>query len=159
MKKIIAILILSFLPLSLSTAKDQSSIDIEAEINCLAANIYHEARGESLKGKLAVGLVTMNRTKHQDYPSTVCGVVFQKANFLCQFSWACKSSAKLLHKDITKEIRELAEKIYFGEVKDITKGATHFHSIDVNPRWSAFKTRTLKVGRHIFYRKPENDTT
>ena len=79
MKKIIAILILFFLSLSLSTAKDQSSIDIEAEINCLAANIHHEARGESLKGKLAVGLVTMNRTKHKDYPSTVCGVVFQKA--------------------------------------------------------------------------------
>ena len=65
----------------------------------------------------------------------------------------------LLEANMTKkEIRELAEKIYFGEVKDITKGATHFHSIDVNPRWSAFKTRTLKVGRHIFYRKPENDT-
>ena len=28
---------------------------------CLALNIYHEARGEPLKGQIAVASVTMNR--------------------------------------------------------------------------------------------------
>jgi hypothetical protein len=31
------------------------------EVNCLALNIYHEARNQPFKGKLAVAQVTINR--------------------------------------------------------------------------------------------------
>ena len=47
------------------------------EAVCLAKNIYFEARGESLAGKLAVAKVTLNRTKHEDFPDSVCKVVYQ----------------------------------------------------------------------------------
>ena len=50
---------------------------IQDELDCLAKNIYFEARGESLTGKIAVANVTMNRVEHHKYPSTVCGVVTQ----------------------------------------------------------------------------------
>ena len=53
------------------------------ELGCLAMNIYHEARGEPVKGKLAVAAVTMNRVKAKYYPDTVCEVVWQRK----QFSW------------------------------------------------------------------------
>ena len=51
-------------------------IDIN-QMHCLATNIYHEARGESIKGKSAVAHVTMNRVTSNRYPNTVCEVVYQ----------------------------------------------------------------------------------
>ena len=47
------------------------------EVNCLALNIYHEARNQPFMGKLAVGFVTLNRVKSKEFPNTVCGVVKQ----------------------------------------------------------------------------------
>jgi hypothetical protein len=40
------------------------------EINCLALNIYWEARSEPKKGQIAVAQVTVNRVNHPKYPNT-----------------------------------------------------------------------------------------
>jgi len=48
------------------------------EIQCLATNIYHEARGEPLPGKYAVAIVTLNRVKSADHPNDVCRVVYHQ---------------------------------------------------------------------------------
>ena len=53
---------------------DQTDLD---QTYCMAQNIYYEARGESLKGKQAVGNVVLNRVAHPKYPDTVCGVVYE----------------------------------------------------------------------------------
>ena len=37
------------------------------EIECLAQNIYHEARSESTAGRMAVALVTLNRVKDERF--------------------------------------------------------------------------------------------
>ena len=37
----------------------------EKELQCLAMNIYHEARGESLAGQVAVADVVLNRVDDQ----------------------------------------------------------------------------------------------
>ncbi len=50
----------------------------ERERTCLAQNIYREARHEPREGKIAVGLVTLSRTKARGYPRTICGVVWQR---------------------------------------------------------------------------------
>jgi N-acetylmuramoyl-L-alanine amidase len=43
--------------------------------------IYHEARGESLAGKVAVASVVMNRVEHRAFPDNVCAVVKQPKQF------------------------------------------------------------------------------
>lgn len=48
------------------------------ELNCLAKNIYFESASESESGKIAVGMVTLNRTNDERWPNSVCGVVNQK---------------------------------------------------------------------------------
>ena len=53
------------------------------EVDCLAKNIYFEAKTESIKGQVAVGLVTLNRVMGRHYPNTVCEVVYERK----QFSW------------------------------------------------------------------------
>ncbi|MCS6760021.1 MAG: cell wall hydrolase, partial [Candidatus Devosia euplotis] len=64
----------------------------DAERNCLAQAIYHEARGESATGQLAVANVIVNRARSSKFPSTLCGVVYQNAEkgyHRCQFTFAC----------------------------------------------------------------------
>src|SRR5664279_1415018 len=58
---------------------------------CLANAIYFEARGESVRGQIAVAQVVMNRVFSPFYPNDVCGVVYQNAHrhLACQFTFAC----------------------------------------------------------------------
>jgi spore germination cell wall hydrolase CwlJ-like protein len=39
----------------------------------------------------------------------------------------------------------------YGNIDDVTKGATYYHADYVNPGWNLPKT--TKIGRHIFYKK------
>ncbi len=137
---------------------------IQDEINCLAKNIYFEARGESLTGKIAVANVTMNRVKHHKYPSTVCGVVTQakwyinwKGNRLprrnqCQFSWFCDGKADVpVDMKAFKDSVRVAEVVYHG-YRDLTDGSLFYHSTKVEPYWVASMVRTKSIGAHVFYR-------
>lgn len=53
----------------------------EADLRLLSALIYCEANAESYNGKLAVGIVVMNRVRSKAYPDTVKGVIYQKYQF------------------------------------------------------------------------------
>ena len=62
-----------------------NTISQDHDVNCLALNIYHEARGEPLIGQLAVVNVTIKR--HQDSPgSSICSIVYSPN----QFKWTSK---------------------------------------------------------------------
>src|SRR5204862_6551245 len=58
---------------------------------CLASAIYFEARGEPVRGQIAVAQVVLNRAFSGHYPNTVCGVVYQNSHrhLACQFTFAC----------------------------------------------------------------------
>jgi N-acetylmuramoyl-L-alanine amidase len=51
----------------------------DKDVECLARNIFYESGSEPLEGKVAVGLVTINRSQDPRYPNTICGVVHQKS--------------------------------------------------------------------------------
>lgn len=72
-------------PQTIDEAIDAAAASDRA-IKCLTENVYHEARGENVEGKLAVALITLGRTLSlgtERFPTDVCGVVYQKK----QFSW------------------------------------------------------------------------
>ncbi len=53
----------------------------KSDLRLLSALIYCEANGESYQGKLAVGIVVMNRKRSGIYPDSVKSVVYQKHQF------------------------------------------------------------------------------
>lgn len=137
----------------------------QKQVECLAENIYFEAAHEPRDGKLAVGLVTLNRLASGNYANDICGVVKQKTHIdgriICQFSWYCDhntTSKRLTIKDspLYNEIREVAVYIVlnYEKINDVTHGATYYHADYVQPGWKLNKT--TKIGRHIFYRN-KND--
>jgi spore germination cell wall hydrolase CwlJ-like protein len=102
---------------SFATALTTPVIDLK-ELQCLARNIFFEAANEPLEGKVAVGIVTLNRVQDERFPKSVCGVVDQRTvrsvdkevvverrtafrtvyepktiqvkTAICQFSWRCQ---------------------------------------------------------------------
>jgi spore germination cell wall hydrolase CwlJ-like protein len=73
---------LMFLSSSVAAADDISTSKLDQkELMCLARNIFYESGSESEKGKIAVGMVTLNRTQHPSFPNSVCDVVKQKTVF------------------------------------------------------------------------------
>lgn len=130
----------------------------EREQWCLATGIYFEARGESYRGQVAVAQVIMNRVAHQNYPNTICGVVYQNQHRrnACQFSFACDGKTNVnrttevaawsLAQEITQTV--LNQEIYLPEVAD----ATHYHATYVRPHWARNMTRLTQIGLHVFYR-------
>jgi spore germination cell wall hydrolase CwlJ-like protein len=125
------------------------------QVDCLADNIYYEAGYEPDDGKLAVALVTINRTQDPRFPKDICSVVKQKVNLLCQFSWFCEG-IKTKKYDVYAKSKEIAIFTYvnYEMLDDITNGALYFHADSINPNWKLKKTKV--IGRHIFYKEGRN---
>jgi spore germination cell wall hydrolase CwlJ-like protein len=113
-----------------------------AEVRCLEAAIHHEAKGESLAGKLAVGTVVLNRVAAPAFPKSVCAVVKQKK----QFSWY-KGNDATLHTPVSQETKLAARKAMAAERDNVL----FFHATYVAPKWSNRLSRRYTIGNHIFY--------
>ena len=141
--------------------------EIDTNIECLAMNIYHESRGESLAGQYAVADVVLNRVESTRYPDTVCGVVKQAKLSqwwlgqgkevpipnMCQFSWYCDGKPDdTTDKDAWMRSVEVAVTIlYDNKFRGMTEGATHYHTDYVDPRWNRNMHIVGTIGDHIFY--------
>ncbi len=136
-------------------AAAETEVDIVEEIDCLALNIYFEARGEPDIGKIAVGFVVLNRVADRRFPETVCEVVQQGGEqtlHRCQFSWWCDGqSDKPLDARSWRKIQTVARTVYWGFSNDPTDGALWYHADSVSPYWGQILNRGPKIGQHIFY--------
>ena len=122
-----------------------------AALLCLALNIYHEARGEPIIGQRAVAHVVVNRVKDPQFPDEVCKVVYQDS----QFSWVKKRKPKP-HGKPWEDAKEVASTVLLGKSADPTKGATHFHTTLIKPKWSYRLRYTRTISKHVFYRQTKN---
>ncbi len=131
------------------------STDLAREFKCLALNVYWEAKGEPLIGQIAVASVTLNRLAAQQFPKSVCDVVWQGVGAgpgKCQFSWACDRQGNRPADDVAwQRAQQVAFRAMFLDPFDPTDGALYFHATYVRPDWSNEKPRIMRIGRHIFY--------
>ena len=121
------------------------------DTECLATNLYHEARGETLEGQIAIGNVVLNRVKDVRYPNTVCDVVYDRK----QFSWYWDGkSDEPKNKDVFLQMSVLSIQILAERFEDNTNGATHyFNPYKVNPRWASLYTHQVTYDNHAFYER------
>jgi spore germination cell wall hydrolase CwlJ-like protein len=123
---------------------------------CLAEAVYFEARGEPVRGQIAVAQVVVNRAFSGYYPATVCGVVYQNSHryLSCQFTFACDGIRDVVTEpeqwDRAKKIaREMLDgRLWLPEVNR----STHYHATYVRPYWVREMKKNFKTGLHVFYR-------
>jgi spore germination cell wall hydrolase CwlJ-like protein len=137
--------------------KGESQAEFEArEQRCLATAIYFEARGEPVRGQVAVAQVILNRVRSPLFPQTICGVVYQgQMHPGCQFSFTCDGHTDNPRNDAQWALaRNIAKKIMAGELWLPEIGySTYYHANYVRPDWVGDMNKIDKIGRHIFYKK------
>lgn len=128
----------------------------------LALNIFHEARGENLHGKMAVAFVTLNRVVHRSWPNTIKEVVTQPY----QFSWYNSGKVPAIKKTQLekwrecKRVAELSIELYNSmaeskefDVDGLVKGSDHYFATYIpTPSWAKKMEFQAKVGNHLFYK-------
>ena len=149
-----AMLILTLLILS-PVAGHPGSADADSEEHqCLALTLYWEARAGGRESMIAVAWVVLNRRSSPEFPDTLCAVVRQGGEEPgCQFSYWCDGRQD---EPTDLEAWDLAKKVAAAMIQspppDPTGGALFFHAADLNNPWSVPRTRTGKIGGHVFYR-------
>ncbi len=137
--------------------KGESQAEFEQrERRCLATAIYFEARGEPMRGQIAVGQVILNRVRSPLFPETICGVVYQgQMHPGCQFSFACDGHTDNPRDDEQWALaQDIAKRITVGELWLPEVGySTYYHANYVSPDWVGGMSKIDTIGRHIFYKK------
>ena len=120
------------------------------EANCIAVAVYHEARGESVEGQMAVAKVIMNRAASGKYPTSWCGVVKQPWQFSFvrhgQFPYVDQGS------DAWRKAIGVTRLAVANAVQSVPTDCLWYHADYVAPSWGRNLTRVEKIGTHIFYR-------
>ena len=144
-------------------AQERLNTITDEQRECLAKNIYFEARGESIAGQVAVAWVTLNRMESDNFPNTICGVVYQARTdsngnpirHKCQFSWFCDGkSDRIRNQREWEDVKLIADVVLidWARAKESpVEQATFYHADYVRPYWASNFTKVAQVDSHIFY--------
>lgn len=144
--KLIILFCLLCKPIQVIAPVDEPRNMAKENFLCLATNIYFEAGNQSMKGKLAVKDVTINRGDN------ICDVIFKKK----QFSWTHQKSWSTVKSflDDRPKLSKLEMRVWNESKKAarskkrvLSKDYTHFHTTDVKPVWTGKGT---VIGKHKF---------
>ncbi|MAD95733.1 MAG: hypothetical protein CMB99_00150 [Flavobacteriaceae bacterium] len=105
----------------------------ETDVKELANIIYHEARGESRRGQIAVGHVVLNRVADPRYPNTVKGVAWQRFQF-----------SNLRYHNGWRRFEQMARDLLSGNLENPVGRALSFRA------FSHRKAR-IRIGNHWFW--------
>lgn len=139
---------------SLERARETERQNLE----CLAKNVYYEARGEPPEGQYAVAEVTMNRKASRRFPATVCAVVYEKRwdairkRYVGAFSWTEFYAVPEPAGEAWAFAQKVAADVYHQRAPARVEGATYYHATYIKPSWARTQKRVAQIGRHVFYR-------
>jgi N-acetylmuramoyl-L-alanine amidase len=128
------------------------------DLQCLAENIYFEARGEPLAGQYAVAEVTLNRTHAQNFPHTICQVVHEtrwdpnRRRHVADFSWVELGALSPEDGPAWRQALAVASAAYDDLHQPVVPGALFYHATNVRPGWARSRRPIATIGNHIFYR-------
>ena len=137
-------------PLTALVAANSTGPALDAEGTCLATAVYFESMGESLEGQLAVAQVVINRARSGKYPTTLCAVVKQKAQF--SFVRAGQFPRVDAGCEAWRKAQAIARIASAEMAKVIPTDVLWYHADYVAPSWGRRLARVEKIGAHIFYR-------
>lgn len=128
------------------------------DLQCLAENVYFEARGEPLEGQYAVAEVTLNRTHSLNFPHTICDVVHEmrwdpsRRRFIADFSWTELGSLAPPDGPAWTQAMSVATAAYDDLHEPLVPGALFYHAASIRPAWAKTRRAVATIGNHIFYR-------
>lgn len=131
-----------------SSQQMTDTAEADAELECMAKVVLHEAGNQSRSGQLAVAQLIQNRMESGRFADTICGVVNQPGQFFQTSSYNPRRDTAAWESavSVSREARE-------GASADVAPGAMFFRAAYAAPT-GFFRTRTrvATLGDHVFYR-------
>jgi len=130
----------------------------EGDLECLAENVYFEARGEPVDGQYAVAEVTLNRTRAQNFPHSICAVVHKtrwdpgRQRYVADFSWTELGALTPQDGQAWKSAMAVATAVYDDLREPLVPGALFYHATSIRPAWARGRKAVATIGNHIFYK-------
>ena len=122
------------------------------QAHCIAVAVYHEARGETVEGQLAVARVIMNRAASGKYPASWCSVVKQP----WQFSFVNPRTGEMPGVDTYSASWARAQGVtrlaMANVIPSLSNDVLWYHATYVAPSWGRRLNMATRIGTHIFYR-------
>jgi spore germination cell wall hydrolase CwlJ-like protein len=130
-------------PAPATTRLSQAAPD--AELNCLAKVIVHEAGNQPRAGQLAVAQVVMNRVRSGRFASTICGVVMQRGQFFNVHAYNPPRDGRWrLAMELARDARE-------GISEPVIGNALFFRAAYSSGSFGN-RRQVGRIGAHLFYR-------
>ena len=125
-----------------------------SDLSCIAVAIYHEARDQEEFGQRAVASVILQRAAipHR-WGNSACENVVPT-----QFSFMTSRYEYPKIEDTAsweKAVRIAAEVLMNGPLPEL-RGADHYHTTAVSPKWAPKMVRVRSIDDHIFYVDPHS---
>ena len=132
------------------------NLEEEFAIHLLAGLIYGEARGEPVKGQLAVAWTVRNRVQRPSWwGKSWVEVILKPYQYSC---WGFNERGEPNWFRVFAHIKEASPMqfcigvlVYQGHLIDPTQGATHYHTVTIRPAWADKLRKTVTIGNHQFY--------
>lgn len=149
--------------IAITQQKDDS---LGKEKLCLKEALYAEARNTSRLEQQSIAEVILNRTKHKNYPSTICGVIQQPWQFSFKNHLQDKTQNILpelhqINSDLDKkaylQIESVVDDVLLSGNKILPENAIFYHTkrIKKKPIWAKStnikKIKLDKGFRHTYY--------
>ena len=125
---------------------------LDEQANCIAVAVYHEARGETLEGQLAVAKVIMNRAASGKYPSSWCGTVKQPWQFSFVNPRTGVMPGVIAASASWRKALGITRLAVANAVPTLGNDVLWYHADYVAPSWGRRLSMVQKIGTHIFYR-------
>jgi spore germination cell wall hydrolase CwlJ-like protein len=128
------------------SAPGANAAPVDAELECMAKAVHHEAANQPLKGQLAVAQVIVNRTRSGRFPKSYCAVVNQPGQFFSTARYSVHDSKRWQTALAVARLAQLAS------TPQVAPGALFFHATYSRPGWSHSRLMVAQIGAHVFYR-------
>ena len=126
----------------------------DEELRLMSAIIFCEAGAESYTGKVAVGIVVMNRVRSDLFPNTVKKVIYERGQFTPARSGALARALKLY------DDGKFTQKNHLDSIKAAKKVLQGCTTLTIKGKETDMKSylffsvylrnRRLKIGNHMF---------
>ncbi|XGC82005.1 cell wall hydrolase [Bdellovibrio bacteriovorus] len=121
----------------------------QSAATCLLCNCYHETRGESRDGMVAVAKVVLSRADSGVFPSSICGVIYQDS----QFSWTqdrIKNNINATSVDDKAALNECKGAMATANSEGANGVLYYYNPHVASPAWARHFTVCGTVGNHVF---------
>jgi N-acetylmuramoyl-L-alanine amidase len=133
---------------AVSDDQTADATEIDAELECMAKVVLHEAGNQPREGQLAVAQLIQNRMESGRFADTICGVVNQPGQFFRTSSYEPRRDTPAWDSavSVSREARR-------GASVDVAPGAMFFRAAYAAPTgFFRSRVRVATLGDHVFYR-------